>query len=66
MIKKITMFADEQNAVMELLVYVTPDFNMSATVGFIDPFRAANYLDGKSHFRWAAMGPAMLFHLGAG
>ncbi len=25
---------------------------MSATTGFLDPFRAANYLDGKSHFHW--------------
>ena len=40
---------------MELLVFVTPDFNMSATIGFIDPFRAANYLDGKSRFRWTVV-----------
>ncbi|WP_170480759.1 GlxA family transcriptional regulator [Ruegeria arenilitoris] len=35
-----------------LVVIVTPSFNMSATMSFIDPFRAANYLDGKSHFKW--------------
>jgi AraC family carnitine catabolism transcriptional activator len=29
-----------------------PNFNLAATVGFIDPFRAANYLDGRTHFRW--------------
>lgn len=37
---------------MELLVLVTPNFNLTATVGFIDPIRAANYLDGRAHFRW--------------
>ncbi|WP_170399258.1 GlxA family transcriptional regulator [Ruegeria arenilitoris] len=35
-----------------LVVIVAPSFNMSATMGFIDPFRAANYLDGRSYFRW--------------
>jgi AraC family carnitine catabolism transcriptional activator len=37
---------------LKLLVVVTPNFNMSATIGFIDPFRASNYLDGRVHFRW--------------
>ncbi|MBY6115313.1 GlxA family transcriptional regulator [Mameliella alba] len=37
---------------LSLLVLVTPHFNMAATVGFIDPFRAANYLEGRSRFRW--------------
>lgn len=31
---------------------VVPNFNVSATMGFLDPFRAANYLDGQVHFRW--------------
>lgn len=31
---------------------MTPNFNLAATVGFIDPFRAANYLDGSILFRW--------------
>src|SRR5262249_54936002 len=31
---------------------VLPNFNLAATVGFIDPFRAANYLDGAAHFSW--------------
>ncbi len=35
-----------------LVVIVAPSFNMSATMGFIDPFRAANYLDGRSYFKW--------------
>lgn len=33
-------------------VVVTPDFNLAATMGFVDPFRAANYLDGRARFRW--------------
>ncbi len=37
---------------MELLVILTPNFNMAATAGFLDPFRAANYLDGQPHFHW--------------
>jgi len=26
---------------------------MMATMGFIDPFRVANYIDGRSHFDWS-------------
>lgn len=37
---------------LSLLVIVMPNFNLAATVGFIDPFRAANYLEGYTHFRW--------------
>ena len=37
---------------MKLLIIVTPNFNMNATAAFIDPFRAANYLDGVPHFSW--------------
>ncbi len=33
-------------------IIVTPNFNMSATMGFVDPLRAANYLEGITHFRW--------------
>lgn len=33
-------------------IIVTPNFNMSATMGFADPLRAANYLEGITHFRW--------------
>jgi transcriptional regulator GlxA family with amidase domain len=40
------------NTPLTLLVLVTPNFNLSATAGFIDPFRAANYLEGQKHFRW--------------
>ena len=35
-----------------ILIIAMPNFNLAATVGFIDPFRAANYLEGRSHFRW--------------
>ncbi|MGI9483358.1 MAG: GlxA family transcriptional regulator [Hyphomicrobiales bacterium] len=38
---------------MDILVIVTANFNMAATSGFLDPFRAANYLDGQQHFRWS-------------
>lgn len=35
-----------------ILIVVAPHFNMMATMGFIDPFRAANYLEGRARFRW--------------
>ena len=43
---------DKSRAQTHLRLIVTPNFNMAATMGFIDPFRAANYLDGIAHFRW--------------
>lgn len=33
-------------------ILVTPDFNLSATSQFVDPFRAANYLEGTPLYRW--------------
>ena len=36
----------------EISVVVTPFFNLAATMSFIDPFRAANYLEGLTLFRW--------------
>lgn len=42
---------------MRLLLIVTPNFNLSATAGFIDPMRAANYLDGTARFRWVMASP---------
>lgn len=33
-------------------IVVAPHFNLAATTAFIDPFRAANYLDGRARFRW--------------
>ena len=35
-----------------LLVLVTPDFNLAATMAFLDPFRAANYLGATTLFDW--------------
>ncbi len=40
------------NTPLQILILVTPHFNLAATTGFVDPFRAANYLDGTSRFRW--------------
>ena len=42
----------DAKAAFGLLVIVTPNFNLAATVGFLDPFRASNYLDGSILFRW--------------
>lgn len=36
----------------ELRIAVTPYFNLAATMTFLDPFRAANYLEGMALFRW--------------
>jgi AraC family carnitine catabolism transcriptional activator len=44
--------ADTDTPPTRLLLIVTPHFNMAATAGFIDPFRAANYLDGAARFTW--------------
>lgn len=43
---------------MNLLIVVTPDFNMSATLNFIDPLRVANYLDGIAYFDWTLVSVA--------
>ncbi|MEY8840198.1 GlxA family transcriptional regulator, partial [Cribrihabitans sp. XS_ASV171] len=37
---------------LRIRILVTPNFNMAATMNFVDPFRAANYLDGMGRFRW--------------
>ncbi len=37
----------------EIVVFVTPHFNVSATTSFIDPFRASNYLTGTNDFFWS-------------
>lgn len=36
----------------KFLVLIFPYFNAAATSAFVDPFRAANYLNGKPHFHW--------------
>ncbi|MEO1456358.1 MAG: GlxA family transcriptional regulator [Pseudomonadota bacterium] len=38
---------------LQVAIVVTPDFNLAATTAFIDPLRAANYLEGRSLFRWS-------------
>jgi len=37
---------------IQILVIVTPNFNAAATMAFVDPFRASNYLEGGNQFRW--------------
>lgn len=36
----------------DIVVLVSPHFNVSATTSFIDPFRVANYLSGSARFSW--------------
>jgi transcriptional regulator GlxA family with amidase domain len=44
--------SQDAKAALKLLVIVTPNFNLAATVGFLDPFRVSNYLDGSIRYRW--------------
>lgn len=37
---------------LDIVVLVTPHFNVSATTSFVDPFRVANYLTGSTRFSW--------------
>ncbi len=48
---------DEGDSARRVLVIVTPNFNLAATTGFLDPFRASNYLDGSILFRWVIASP---------
>ena len=41
-----------RNTPLHLLILVTPHFNLTATSNFIDPFRAANYLEGRGLYDW--------------
>jgi AraC family carnitine catabolism transcriptional activator len=45
----------DQENVCEILVIVTPYFNLAATTAFIDPFRVANYLSGEANFSWTLL-----------
>ncbi len=36
-----------------LIIIIAPGYNMAATIGFIDAFRACNYLAGDQVFRWS-------------
>ncbi len=44
--------ATQDQATVQLKIIVTQGFNLAATMSFIDPFRAANYLEGKPLFNW--------------
>ncbi|WP_372575145.1 GlxA family transcriptional regulator [Ruegeria jejuensis] len=37
---------------LDIVVLVSPHFNVSATTSFVDPFRVANYLSGSVRFSW--------------
>lgn len=45
--------SNESKTSLSILIIVMPNFNLAATVGFLDPFRAANYLEGRTQFRWS-------------
>lgn len=43
---------------LELIIYVAPHFNVSATTSFVDAFRVANYLSGATRFSWVFVSEA--------
>lgn len=46
------MAQSDRQAQTQVHVLVMPSFNLAATMGFLDPFRAANYLGGVVLYRW--------------
>lgn len=44
--------AKSPDQTLDIVVLVTPHFNVSATTSFVDPFRIANYLSGSAQFSW--------------
>ncbi len=40
-------------SVFRIFVVATPRFNIAATMGFVDPFRVANYLNGRPLYDWS-------------
>lgn len=36
----------------QVTIIVTPSFNLAPTIGFLDPLRAANYLEGRALYQW--------------
>lgn len=42
----------DQSKPFQIAVLVTPHFNIAATMGCLDAFRAANYLAGRALFAW--------------
>jgi AraC family carnitine catabolism transcriptional activator len=45
------MMASSDRA-FQITVIVTPRFNLAPTVCFLDPFRAANYLESRTLYQW--------------
>ncbi|MGB0506204.1 MAG: GlxA family transcriptional regulator [Pikeienuella sp.] len=43
-------------APFQIVIVATPGFNLAASTSFLDPFRAANYLDGVRRFTWGIYG----------
>lgn len=50
------MTAEPRLARRSIAVLTLPNFNMMATTGFLDPFRAANYLSRDYRYDWAFIG----------
>ena len=50
--------ADAPPQPFRIALIVAPGFNLAATTAFVDPFRAANYLDGRPLFRWRLLSAA--------
>lgn len=48
----------DRKTLIRLLMIVTPNFNLAATMGFLDPFRAANYLQRRTLFQWSLVSEA--------
>jgi len=40
---------------LRIAMIVAPRFNLAPTMAFLDPFRVANYLEGKQLFRWSML-----------
>lgn len=43
----------DPDAPKRLHIYILPEFNIAATMNFLDPFRAANYLEGRQLYSWS-------------
>ena len=43
---------DAADRPLRIALIAAPGFNLAATTAFVDPFRAANYLEGRPLFRW--------------
>ncbi len=46
------------NRKLDIIVLVSPHFNVSATTSFVDPFRVANYLTSSARFSWTYVSDA--------